>query len=113
MVTEPVPEALPGQLASFTFETSIAGSYAGKTHLVDALNYRYNFGILTSPISYSLTIPQPNSVFCVIFFRKKLLVSQYHFLHSLQANANKILLNWAKNSYFGSKYLSFSVSISL
>ncbi len=53
MVTEPVPEALPGQLASFTFETSIAGSYAGKTHLVDALNYRFNFGILTSLISSS------------------------------------------------------------
>jgi hypothetical protein len=41
-----VVEELPGQLASFTFETSIAGSYAGKTYLVDALNYRYNnFGI--------------------------------------------------------------------
>jgi len=71
VVTEPVPEALPGQLASFTFETSIAGCYAGKTHLVDALNYRYNFGILTSLISCSLTIPQPNTVFCVIFCRKK------------------------------------------
>ncbi len=45
-VVEGVVEELPGQLASFIFETSIAGSYAGKTHLVDALNYRYNnFGI--------------------------------------------------------------------
>jgi hypothetical protein len=41
-VLEPVPEVLPGQLASFTFETSIAGSYPGATHHVDALNYRYN-----------------------------------------------------------------------
>ena len=40
-VVEGVVE-LPGQLASFTFETSIAGSYAGKTHLVDGVNYRYN-----------------------------------------------------------------------
>jgi energy-coupling factor transporter ATP-binding protein EcfA2 len=47
-VVEGLVEELPGQLASFTFETSIAGSYAGKTHLVDALNYRYNnFGIST------------------------------------------------------------------
>ncbi len=41
-VVEGVVEELPGQLASFTFETSIAGSYAGKTHLVDGVNYRYN-----------------------------------------------------------------------
>jgi hypothetical protein len=42
VVEEGVVEELPGQLASFTFETSIAGSYAGKTHLVDGVNYRYN-----------------------------------------------------------------------
>jgi hypothetical protein len=42
LVLELAPEALPGQLASFTFETSIARSYPGATHLVDAHNYRYN-----------------------------------------------------------------------
>ncbi len=83
MVSEPVAEALPGQLASFTFETSIAGSYAGKTHLVDALNYRSNFGIFTSPISSSFTNPQPNTVFVSFILEQtfNVTIALYHTLH--------------------------------
>ncbi len=88
MVTEPAPEALPGQLASFTFETSIAGSYAGVTHLVDALNYRYNFDILTSSISYFSTIPQPNAIFFGFFFSE----NTFAVTIPLFANAIKIWL---------------------
>ncbi len=94
-MTEPVPEALPGQLASFTFETSIAGSYAGKTHLVDALNYRFNFGILTSLISSSLTIPQPNRVFGVIFLGTKFTI-QYKTITLFAYFTRK----WGKKIFF-------------